>query len=225
MADTKDQLIQEMYDAGAHLGYSKTKRHPSVKPFIVKTIHGRDIINLEKTVEQLEKAISFLKEVKDRGHQILFVGTKPEARGVVRRYAELIDMPFVTERWIGGTLTNFPEIRKRIQQLITLSEQQERDELVAATKKEKLMIEREIERLEKKFGGLRNLKGIPGALFVIDPKKEEIAVTEARKMKVPVVALANTNANLEEITYPIVANNTNLASIEFFVKKISEALR
>ncbi len=225
MADTKDQLIQEMYDAGAHLGYSKTKRHPSVKPFIVKTIHGRDIINLEKTVEQLEKAISFLKEVKDRGHQILFVGTKPEARGVVRRYAELIDMPFVTERWIGGTLTNFPEIRKRIQQLITLSEQQERDELVAATKKEKLMIEREIERLEKKFGGLRNLKGIPGALFVIDPKKEEIAVTEARKMKVPVVALANTNANLEEITYPIVANNTNLASIEFFVKKMSEALR
>jgi len=225
MADTKDQLIQEMYDAGAHLGYSKTKRHPSVKPFIVKNIHGRDIINLEKTVEQLEKAISFLKEVKDRGHQILFVGTKPEARGVVRRYAELIDMPFVTERWIGGTLTNFPEIRKRIQQLITLSEQQERDELVAATKKEKLMIEREIERLEKKFGGLRNLKGIPGALFVIDPKKEEIAVTEARKMKVPVVALANTNANLEEITYPIVANNTNLASIEFFVKKISEALR
>ena len=214
-----------MYEAGAHVGYSKTRRHPSTKPFILKTVHKKDIINLEKTAEQLQKALSFLVDVKTKGNQVLFVGAKPEAKRIVRTEAEFIDMPFVTERWIGGTLTNFPEIRKRIQKLISLSEQQEKDELVAATKKEKLMLEREIERLERKFGGLRNLKGIPGVLFIIDPKKEEIALEEANQLGIPVVALANIDADISKITYPIVANDTNVSSIEYFVKKVGEALR
>jgi len=220
-----DTLIQEMYEAGAHMGYSKTRRHPSVKPFILKTVQKKDIINLEKTELLLEEALKFLVDLKTKGHQVLFVGTKPEAKGIMRTQAEFIDMPFVTERWIGGTLTNAPEIKKRVQKLIELEDQKDRDELVAATKKEKLMIEREIERLQKKFGGLKNLKGLPGALFVIDPQKEEIAVTEANKMGIPVVALANTDADINKLSYPIVANDTNVSSIELFVKKVAEVLK
>jgi len=220
-----DTLIQEMFEVGAHLGYSKSKRHPSTKPFILKTVHGKDVIDLEKTERQLRDALSFLVELKSKGHQILFVGTKAEARGIVRSQAEFIDMPFVTERWIGGTLTNVSEIKKRIQKLIELSDQSDRDELIAATKKEKLMLEREIERLEKKFGGLRNLKGLPGALFIVDPKKEDIAVTEANQMGIPVIALSNTDADITRVSYPIVANNTAVPAISFFVKKITEALK
>lgn len=220
-----DILIKEMFEVGAHLGYSKSKRHPSTKPFILKTVHGKDIIDLEKTARQLRDALSFLVELKAKGHQVLFVGTRAEARGIVRSQAEVIDMPFVTERWIGGTLTNISEIKKRIQKLIELSEQSERGELVAATKKEKLMLEREIERLEKKFGGLRNLKGLPGALFVVDPKREEIAVTEANQMGIPVVALANTDADITKVSHPIVANDTSVSSIAYFVKKIAEAFK
>ncbi len=222
---TDSKFIQELYALGAHLGYSKTRRHPSTKEFILKTVQRKDIIDLEKTERQLADALSFLVELKNKGHQVLFVGTKAEAKGAIRSQAAFIGMPFVIERWIGGTLTNSPEIKKRVQKLIELTELRDRDALVAATKKEKLMIEREIERLEKKFGGLRNLKSAPAALFIVDPVRESIALTEANQLGIPVVALANTNADISKITYPILANDTNIKVIQFFVKKITDALR
>ena len=222
---TNETLIQEMYEAGAHIGYSKSRRHPSTRNSIFESRRSKDIIDLEKTEIQLAEALSMLVDIKAKGLQVLFVGTKPEAKGVIRTQAELIDMPFVTERWLGGTLTNRKELKGRVDRLIKLSEQAERGELVAATKKEKLMFEREIERLETKFGGIKNMDRLPAALFVVDPLKESIAVEEARQMNIPVIALANTDCNISIINYPIVANDTNLSSITFFTKKIADTLK
>ncbi len=225
MSKINEALITEMFEAGAHVGYSKTRRHPSTKKFIFESRKKKDIIDLEKTELQLSEALSSLVDIKTNGLQVLFVGTKPEAKGIVRSMAELIDMPYVTERWLGGTLTNKKELNNRINRLITLTEQSERGELIAATKKEKLMLEREIERLERKFGGIKNMKKLPAILFIIDPKKEYIAVEEARQMNIPIIALSNTDCNIDIINYPIVANDTNLSSINFFVKKVVDALK
>jgi small subunit ribosomal protein S2 len=220
-----DSLVQDMYNAAIHVGYSKTKRHPSTVDYIFQSRQKKDIINLDKTAQQLHTALSFVAELKAEGKQILFVGTKPEAKRFVREQAELIDMPFVTERWLGGTLTNAKEIRSRVERLITLKQQQEDGELVYQTKKEKLMLEREIERLEVKFGGLRNMKKNPAALFVIDSKKEHIAVEEARQMNIPVIALANTDCDISIITHPIVGNDTNVSAIDFITKKVADTLK
>lgn len=219
------ELIQELFDAGSHIGYSRTRRHPSAKSFIVENRGRKDIINLETTVGQLEKAFEFLKTLHGTDGQVLFVGTKPEARRLVREAAELIEMPFVTERWVGGTLTNNKELRRRVDHLVDLQTKAEKGELVFQTKKEKLMIEREIERLEKKFGGLKTLRRLPKALFIIDPRKEHIAVTEALQMNIPIIAIANTDCNISILNYPIVANDTNISSISLFTKKISNSLK
>ncbi len=225
MAKVNEALITEMFEAGAHIGYSKTRRHPSTKKLIFESRQKKDIIDLEKTELQLTEALTSLVDIKTKGLQVLFVGTKPEAKGTVRSMAELIDMPYVTERWLGGTLTNKKELNNRIERLLKLTDQSEKGELVAATKKEKLMLEREIERLERKFGGIKNMKKLPAILFVIDPKKEYIAIEEARQMNIPIIALANTDCDINIINYPIVANDTNLSSINFFVKKVVDALK
>lgn len=225
MSKINESLIKEMFETGAHIGYSKTKRHPSTRDFIFESRQRKDIIDLEKTSTQLEKALATLADIKSKNLQVLFVGTKPEAKGIVRSQAELIDMPFVTERWLGGTLTNRRELKGRVNRLLTLTEQAEKGELVAANKKEKLMLEREIERLERKFGGIKNMPKLPAALFVIDPKKEHIAVEEARQMNIPVIALSNTDCDVSIINYPVVANDTNLSSITFFTKKMVDALK
>lgn len=225
MSKVNESFINEMFEAGAHVGYSKTRRHPSTKPFIFESRNNKDIINLENTGMQLDAVLNFLKELNGTDHQVLFVGTKPEAKRLVREAAELIDMPFVTERWLGGTLTNAHELKKRVARLVELSDQAEKGELVYQTKKEKLMLEREIERLERKFGGLRSMKKSPVALFVVDPRKEHIAVEEARQMNVPIIALANTDCDLSGIAYPIVANDTTISSISLFIKKVADALK
>lgn len=225
MSKINEVFVQEMYDAGAHIGYSKSRRHPSTSPFIVPSRKKKDMINLEMSQMQFETAAAFLQELKQSDKQVLFVGTKPEARRIVREAAELIDMPFVTERWLGGTLTNNKELKTRVERLKVLQDLQEKGELVFQTKKEKLMLEREIERLERKFGGLKNLKKMPAALFMIDPRKEYIALEEARQMNIPVIALANTDCDISTLTYPIVANDTNLSSIQFFTKRIADTLK
>lgn len=225
MAKVNEALVNEMFEAGAHVGYSKTRRHPSSREFIFDSRKKKDIIDLEKTSGQLDTALLFLQELKKEDKQVLFVGTKAEARQIVRAAAELIDMPFVTERWLGGTLTNASEIKKRVERLVKLEDQTAKGELVAANKKEKLMLGREMERLEKKFGGIKTLKRAPAAVFVIDPKKEEIAVTEARQMNIPVIAIANTDCDISLITHPIVANDTNVSSINFFTQKIADVLK
>lgn len=225
MSKGNETLINEMFEAGSHVGYSKTRRHPSTIPFIFESRQKKDVIDLAQTSIQLETVLEFLQELQKTEKQVLFVGTKPEARRLVREAAELIDMPFVSERWLGGTLTNSGEIKKRIDRLTKLEDQSEKGELVFQTKKEKLMLTREMERLERKFGGLKTMKKAPAALFVVDPLKEHIAVTEALQVNIPVIALANTDCDVSVIAYPIVANDTNVSSIALITKKIADALK
>lgn len=209
--------VQELFDRGAQFGFSKTKRHPSIVPYIFTMKNRRDIIDLEKTVEQIEVAEAFMKSMIEAGKTVLFVGTKPEVRDSIRTIAESVDMPFVDMRWVGGTLTNFSEIRRRADRLLDLEYKKEHKQLVFKTKKEALMIDRDIERLQKNFGGITQLKKLPDVMFVIDPKAEEIAVTEARLLDIPVVAIANTDCNIEKVDYPIVANDTIRPSITYIL--------
>jgi small subunit ribosomal protein S2 len=199
--------------AGVHYGYSRTRRHPTVTPFLYGNKNGVDIIDLEKTMLQLEVAAKFLADVAGAGKNVLFVGVKPEARAHVQELAQLLHMPYVTERWIGGILTNFPEIKKRIQRLEELKEKRATGELAKYTKKEQLLFERETERLSKYFSGLLGMNKMPDALVVVDSKKEHIAIAEARKMNIPVVAIGNTDCSIRGITYPIVANDGSASSI------------
>lgn len=220
-----NERIDHMFKAGAHFGYSKTRRHPSVASYIFGVKNKVEIINLEKTEELLAKAFDFIATMAKEGKQVLFVGGKNEARGALKFAAESAGMPFVDGRWIGGTLTNFPEIKKRLNKLEDLTKQKEKGELSKYTKKERLMIDREIANLERFFSGISSMKDLPKALFVIDSKKEEIAVTEAKKMNVPVVALCGTDCDISLVNYPIVANDSSVSSITFFADEIAKAYK
>lgn len=215
--------IEEMFMSGVHYGYSKSRRHPSVSPYVFGTKNGVDIINIEKTNDLLEKALEAVSKFASSGKTILFVGTKPEARQQIIETALSLNMPYVSERWVGGALTNFPEIKKRIIKLLDLRSQKEKGELDKYTKKEKLLIDREMNDMTNNFQGLTGITKNPDVLFVIDPKKEHIAVTEARKMNLPIIAVLNTDCNLKKIEYPIVANDASISSITFFLSKIKEA--
>jgi small subunit ribosomal protein S2 len=212
-----------MFQNGVHYGYSKSRRHPSVLPYIFTTKNGVDIINIEKTEILLEKASEFISGLASSGKTILFIGTKPEARQQVVEVALSLNMPYVSERWVGGILTNYPEIRKRITKLLDLRSQKEKGDLEKYTKKEKLLIAKEMEDMTRNFQGLTSISKTPDAVVVIDPKKESIAVTEAQKMGLPVIAILNTDCNLKEVNYPIVANDASVSSITFFLNKIKEA--
>jgi len=214
---------EEMFKVGVHYGYSKSRRHPSTSPYIFTTKNGVDIINIEKTNELLEKALEAVSKFASSGKTILFVGTKPEARQQVVETALALNMPYVSERWVGGSLTNFPEIKKRILKLLDWRNQKEKGELDRYTKKERLLIDREMDDMTKNFQGLTGITKTPDAVFVIDPKKEHIAVTEARKMNLPVIAVLNTDCNLKQVDYPIVANDASVSSITFFLNKIKES--
>lgn len=219
------EAVESMLQAGAHFGYAKSRRHPSTKSFIAGSKNGYEIIDLEKTSEQLDKAIAFVSEIaKDRG-QIMFVSTKREFAPIIKDSAMSIDQPYVIGRWIGGTLTNFEEISKRVKRLESLLEQKSKGLLAKYTKKERLLIDREIEDLEERFGGITNMKFKPKAVFVIDTKHDDIAVQEAKNEKIPVVGISNLDCNVESITYPIVANDSSVKSVKFFVQKIVEAYK
>lgn len=220
--DTK-QAVESMIEVGAQFGYAKARRHPSTKTFIAGTKNGYEIIDLEKTANQTTKALAFIESLaKDRA-QILFVSTKKELSSILKDAALKVDQPYVIGRWIGGTLTNFEEISKRVKRLETLLEQKNKGLLAKYTKKERLMIDREIEKLEERFGGITNMKFKPKAIFVIDSKHEDIAVQEARKEKIPVIGIANSDCNLSDLTYPIIANDSSVKSVRFFVDKIVKA--
>jgi len=218
-----NERIDEMFKVGAHFGYSKTRRHPSVAPYIFGVKNRVEIIDLEKTDELLDRALAFISNLAKEGKQVLFVGGKNEARGALKIAAESINMPFVDGRWIGGTLTNFPEIKKRLNKLEDLTKQKERGELSKYTKKERLMIDREIANLERFFSGISSMKDLAKALVVVDPKKEIIAVTEAQRMNIPVIALCGTDCDISKINYPIVANDSAVSSITFFVNEAAKA--
>lgn len=211
--------------AGAHYGYSRSRRHPSALPFLYGVRNRTDIINLESTNTQLEAAVAFLKDVVAKNGQIIFVGSKPEARAALIKAAQSLDAHYVDQRWIGGAVTNFSEIKKRIDTLNDLSDKRENDKLVYKTKKERLLIERKITKLEKMFGGIRNLDKTPSALVVIDPRKEHIAVSEATVKSIPIVALANTDCDMEAVTYPVCANDASNGTIALFLETLTAAVK
>jgi len=217
--------VEEMFKVGAHYGYGRTRRHPSMIQYIYTTKNNGDIIDLEKTSIMLTKAQEFVKDLGARNKVILFVGTKPEAKETIKSTAEALNMPYVNERWIGGTLSNFTEIKKRIAELETYQKDNKSGELEKYTKKERVVMAKKMEKLAKYYTGLLSLKKAPDALFVIDAKAESIAATEARKSGVPVVALVNSDSNIKGIDYSIVANDAAIPSIKFFVNTIVKAYK
>lgn len=220
-----DTIIEQMFQAGAHYGYSKTRRHPSVSKYIYATKNKGDIINLEKTSEMLDVAKEFIKNLGAQNKVLLFVGTKPEAKVAAKNTAESINMPYVVERWIGGTLSNFTEIKKRIVELETYQKDSIGDGLDKYTKKERVVIAKKMEKLARYYTGLLGLKKIPDALFIIDAKSENIAATEARKSGIKVVSLVNSDSNIKGIDFPLVANDSGILSIKFFANAIANAYK
>jgi small subunit ribosomal protein S2 len=220
-----DTVIEKMFQAGAHFGYSKTRRHPSVSKFIYATKTGGDIIDLKKTNLQLDEAVEFVKSLGASGKVVLFVGTKPEAKGAIKAAAEAINMPYVAERWIGGTLSNFTEIKKRILELENYRKDSAEGGLDKYTKKERVVMAKKMEKLTRYYSGLINLKKAPNALFIIDAKSEHIATTEAEKSGIPVIALVNSDSNIKKIDYPIIGNDTGMLSIKFFTSAILDAYK
>ncbi|MEK7147667.1 MAG: 30S ribosomal protein S2 [Patescibacteria group bacterium] len=218
-------VVDALFNVGAHFGFVKARRHPSAKPFIFGTKNKIEIFDLEKTSKELEKACQFVESKAKEGSLILFVGGKSEAREAVIKSGKELEMPYVPGRWIGGTLTNFSEIKRRIARLEELTSQREKGELAKYTKKERLLIDREIDKLELYFGGLSTLKSLPKLIVVIDPKKENIAVSEAKKMKIPVVALAGSDSNLHEIDYAIPGNDSSRQTIQFILGEIVKSYK
>lgn len=215
-------IVDRMFDVGAHFGYSKARRHPSARPFIFGAKNKVEIIDLGKTNDMLADAKAYVKELGQNGGTLLFVGGKNEAQSIVKTAAESVNMPYVAGRWIGGTITNFSEIKKRISRLESLREQRDKGTLAEKyNKKELLLISREIAKLELFYGGLMEMKEtLPKAIFVIDTRHEDIAVKEAIVKKIPIVGLLNSDCDMDLINYPIIANDATSASISLFVDEI-----
>jgi small subunit ribosomal protein S2 len=220
-----ENIVNDMFAVGAHYGYSRTRRHPSTVPYIYGTKNRTDIINLEKTAENLSVALEAVTSLSNGGKQILFVGTKPEAKELLKTYASSVNMPYVENRWIGGTLTNEKQIKSRVNLLDDLSTKREKNELVVMNKKERLLVDRKIAKLDRNFSGIANLTGLPAALVVVDTHEEHIAVTEANRLGIPVIGLCNTDCDLGIISLPIPANDGSKKSIEFFLKQIAGAIK
>ena len=217
------ELIESMFKVGAHFGYSKSRRHPSMTPYIFGSKNKVEIFDLEKTTESLKEAKEFIRKCGKEGKKILFVGGKTEARDAIRNGAAAISMPYVAGRWIGGTITNFSEIKKRIGRLAELEGDREKGELSKFTKLERLHIDREIEDLDKTFGGLRLMKALPDVLFIVDTKQETIAVSEAKKAGIAIVGILNSDCNTKEASYHLIGNDAGMASIQFFVTLVVNA--
>jgi len=222
---TDNGVVDALFSAGAHFGFTKSRRHPSAKPFIFGAKNNIEIFDLEKTKDSLLTAMQFVESLGTKNGVILFVSGKNEAKEAIIKAAESINMPYVAGRFIGGTLTNFPEIKKRVEKLESLVSQKEKGELAKYTKKERLLIDRDIERLQKFFSGLSVMKNLPHAVFVVDSKKEYIVVKEAKTINIPVISLSGTDNNLNEVDFPIPGNDASKGSIEFFLGKITEAYK
>ena len=223
MATQTNPTIDGMFSAGAHFGLGRSRRNPSVTPFIFGTKNRTDIFDLEKTEKLLANAKTFITSLAKEGKVILFVGGKKEATAAIKTTAQSLNLPYVEGRWIGGTLTNFGNIRKRVERYEKLMGDREKGELAKYTKRERMLIDREIAKLERMFYGIVSLKKIPDALFIVDPRKEKIAVDEAAHAKIPVIAVSGSDCNIAEIKYPIVGNDGAKASIQFFLGEAAKA--
>lgn len=216
-------MIEKLFAVGAHFGYAPSRRHPSVASFIFGTKGGAELFDLEKTAQNLQEALTFIASLAAERKTVLFVGGKAEARGALKRAAERIAQPYSAGRWIGGSLTNFSEIKRRLGRLAELTSMREKGELAKFTKLERLLIDREINDLEDMFGGLKGLTKAPDALVVVDPRHEAIAVAEAKKMSIPVIALLNSDCDSRGIMYPIPGNDASVESITFVLEEITKA--
>lgn len=216
--------VEELFNAGLAYGYRRARRHPSTAAFIHGQKGGVDVIDLDKTVVQLTVALEVVTKTVASGKKVLFVGGKNEARMIVRASAEKVDHPFVTGRWIGGTLTNFAQISKRLKRLATLIEGKEKGGWDKYTKLERLMLDRERAKLELMFGGIAELKELPGLLVIVDPRHDETALREARMLNIPVVVLANTDCDISGVTYPVVGNDATASAIRFFMAAVVQAV-
>ncbi len=221
----KEQLIRTLFEAGAHFGFSRRRRHPSVNPYLFGYKNNTAVIDLEYTTAMLDKACDFVRQLGQTRGVILLVGNKPEARVAIKKAALEIGMPFVAERWIGGTMTNFKQIRKRVERLLWIIEAELSGDLNKYTKKERLLFAKERKNLERYFSGITNMDKLPKAIFVIDPGAEAIAVAEARQLSVSVVAVANSDCDIRGLEYPIVANDTSKLTISLMTEKIIEAYK
>ncbi len=221
MAET-NPIIDKLFGAGAHFGYAPSRRHPSTSGYIFGVKGGVELFDLEQTAGLLEAAKDFVKSLAAERKTILFVGGKAEAREAVRRTAERLAQPYCAGRWIGGSLTNFSEIKKRLNRLEELSGMREKGELAKFTKLERLLIDREITDLENTFGGLRGMHKLPDAVFIVDPRKESIAAAEAAQLRIPVVALMNSDCSAQGIAYPIPANDASRDTLSIVLDEISK---
>ena len=215
-------LIDKLFSVGAHFGYSPSRRHPSESKYIFGQKGGTELFDLEKTAPLMNDALDAVKALAAARKVILFVGGKAEAREALTRAAQSLNAPYSAGRWIGGTLTNWNEIRKRLSRLTELSDMREKGELAKFTKMERLLIDREIADLERMFGGLRGMQKTPDALFVIDPRAESGAVAEARQLNIPIIALLNSDCDMSGIAHPIPGNDASREAISFVLEEVTK---
>lgn len=219
----KTHSLVELLEAGVQFGHKKHKSHPKAQEYIFTLREGVYVIDLEKTVAYMERALDFLKKEINLGKTVLFVGTKRQAKDITKEVAESLNMPFVTHRWLGGTLTNFETLNRSLKTLEKLTEQVKSPEFEALTKKEKKMINDKVAKLELMFGGVKEMKRLPDALFIVDGKGEEIAVKEAAIVGIPCIAICDTDVDPSKITYPIPANDDAPKSLNFIMNIVKEA--
>ncbi|MFC1949659.1 30S ribosomal protein S2 [Chloroflexota bacterium] len=216
--------IKQLLEAGAHFGHQTSRWNPRMKKYIFTKREGIHIIDLEQTASMLDKACEFIKQVAAEGGKILFVGTKKQAQQSIEEAATRCGMYYVNQRWIGGVLTNFATIQARIDYLVRLEDQQSRGEFSRLPKKEALKLEKEMARMNRQMGGFKEMTSLPDAIFIVDPPKERIALAEAKRVVIPVVAIADTSCNPDEIDYPIPGNDDAIRAIKLICNKIADAV-
>lgn len=222
--NNKLSLLEEMMKVGLFLGRRKSKTHPRIKSYIHTTRNGMEIIDVAKTLEALDKSLDFIKSKLMDGKFIMLVGTTPIAKTIVKEYAEKLNFPYVVERWLGGTLTNFKTLSNRITYFKKLKEDKASGILEKYTKKERLDIDREIAKLDLNFSGIENMEGLPSALFVVDATHNMIAIKEAKKIGIPVVAMINTDINPEIVDYPIPCNDRTKDGVKWMMERLSSVV-
>ncbi len=222
-APTPPVSMKALLEAGVHFGHQTRRWNPRMKPYIFAQRNGIHIIDLQKTVPLLKQAMDFARQVTARGQSVLFVGTKKQAQETIELEAGRAGQPFVTNRWLGGTLTNFQTIEARIDHLVRLEDRRDRGEFFTMIKKEAGKLLNEMERMNRYFGGIKNMKRLPGAVFIVDPPMERIAVLESLRMRIPIIAMCDTNCNPEEIDFPIPANDDAIRAVRLIAGLIADA--
>jgi small subunit ribosomal protein S2 len=216
--------MKQLLEAGVHFGHQTRRWNPKMDRYIFTERNGIYIIDLQKTVKKVEEAYNFVKQLAEEGGTMLFVGTKKQAQESVQEEAARAGMYFINQRWLGGTLTNFQTIQKRISRLHLLEKMEEDGTFEVLPKKEVILLKKEKDRLEKFLGGIKGMKSIPSALFVVDPRKERIAIAEARKLGIPIVAIVDTNCDPDEIDYVIPGNDDAIRAVKLLTAKVADAI-